>query len=275
MASIEKFELKDWSSAFSAATQVRAADALENGSVLFFPELGFSPNQAERAVFSAHLARGDRKNITLDPVTGSCHGSTLEDEQQATLEALMQRFSDAATNLVRNLIPAYGPHMERARATFRPVEIAGRSYSPKKDDRLLHVDAFPSRPTRGRRILRLFTNVNPEGHSRVWRVGESFEDFAATFLPKLRPPNPLQAWLLSKVGITKGKHHEYQQSAPYEEIAFPAQSTWICFTDQVLHAALSGQFALEQTFHLDVAHMIDKRRAPIKILERMVGMELV
>ena len=28
---------------------------------------------------------------------------------------------------------------------------------------------------RGRRILRLFTNVNPEGEARVWQVGEAFE----------------------------------------------------------------------------------------------------
>ena len=37
------------------------------------------------------------------------------------------------------------------------------------------------------------------------------------------------------------------------EVAFPAGSSWLVFTDQVLHAALGGEFALEQTFHLDVA----------------------
>jgi hypothetical protein len=67
---------------------------------------------------------------------------------------------------------------------------------------------------------------------------------------------------------------DYQKSAPQQRIEFPPQSTWMCFTDQVLHAALAGQFAFEQTFHLDVAHMVDAERAPIKVLERMTGRAL-
>ena len=41
-----------------------------------------------------------------------------------------------------------------------------------------------------------------------------------------------------------------------------------------LHAALAGQFALEQTFHIDVANMVDANRSPIRILERMTGTAL-
>jgi len=40
--------------------------------------------------------------------------------------------------------------------------------------RLLHIDAFPSRPMHGRRILRFFANVAPDA-PRHWRVGEPFE----------------------------------------------------------------------------------------------------
>jgi hypothetical protein len=47
------------------------------------------------------------------------------------------------------------------------------------------------------------------------------------------------------------------------------------FTDQVLHAALGGEFALEQTFHFDVAQMADPARAPVRILERLSGRTLV
>jgi hypothetical protein len=42
----------------------------------------------------------------------------------------------------------------------------------------MHVDNFPSTPTRGKRILRVFTNVNPSGRARVWRMGEPFEQMA-------------------------------------------------------------------------------------------------
>ena len=57
----------------------------------------------------------------------------------------------------------------------------------RADDRRLHVDAFPSRPNYGERILRVFTNVNPDGEPRVWRVGEPFEAVARRFLPRAKP----------------------------------------------------------------------------------------
>ena len=69
----------------------------------------------------------------------------------------MEDFAAATTRLVCDLFPSYAANLERARTSYRPVEIAGRQYSRLKDDTLLHIDAFPSTPTRGRRILRLFS----------------------------------------------------------------------------------------------------------------------
>jgi hypothetical protein len=289
---IEVIEVDRWSEPIPAETKDRAVDALERGRVLFFPQLGFDLNAGERALLSADVAKGDRKNITLDPETGKSYGSNLDDEGTLRLEAMLGRFSDHISDFVHNLLPIYAGHLERARTTFRAVEILGRDYSPRKDDRLLHVDAFPSRPTGGRRILRVFSNINPTGRPRIWRVGQNFEDFAAAFLPRLRKPRAVRAWILNRLGVTKGTRtgydqlmlqlHDrgkldsaYQRTAPRYEIAFPPNSTWMCFTDQVLHAALSGQFALEQTFHIDVAHMAVADRSPIKMLERMTGFTLV
>ena len=68
---------------------------------------------------------------------------------------------------------------------------------------------------------------------------------------------------------------EYQRRSPQTEVAFPAGSTWICFTDQVMHAALAGQYVLEQTFHLDVDAMASPERAPLRVLERLRGHALV
>ena len=39
----------------------------------------------------------------------------------------------------------------------------------------------------------------------------------------------------------------------------------------VLHAALGGAFALEQTFHLDIDQMAELERSPFKVLERLSG----
>jgi hypothetical protein len=49
----------------------------------------------------------------------------------------------------------------------------------------------------------------------------------------------------------------------------------MCFTDQTMHAAMSGQFCLEQTFHLPVEAQNFPNRAPLKVLERLTGRALV
>jgi hypothetical protein len=66
----------------------------------------------------------------------------------------------------------------------------------------------------------------------------------------------------------------YQKNAPHTALDFPPGSCWLVYTDQVLHAALKGEFALEQTFHFDVACMGEPDIAPIKVLERLTGKAL-
>ncbi|MGH7834303.1 MAG: Kdo hydroxylase family protein, partial [Candidatus Binatia bacterium] len=62
---------------------------------------------------------------------------------------------------------------------------------------------------------------------------------------------------------------DYQSEVDQTAYDFPAGSTWIAFTDQVSHAAMSGQYCLEQTFYLPVASMRDPSQAPLRILERL------
>ena len=56
--------------------------------------------------------------------------------------------------------------------------------------------------------------------------------------------------------------------------AFAPGTTWLCFSDQVMHAAMSGQYMLEQTIHLPVAALYDPQRSPLAILERLTGRTL-
>ena len=58
-------------------------------------------------------------------------------------------------------------------------------------------------------------------------------------------------------------------------IDFPAGSTWIAFTDGVSHAAMAGQYQLEQTFLLPVEAMQKPERSPLRILERIKKRALV
>jgi hypothetical protein len=189
------------------------------------------------------------------------------------------------------MLPAYRGYVERARASFRPAEIAGRASSWRKDDTRLHVDSFPATPVQGRRILRVFANVNPTGKPRTWRVGGDFEKVADRFVQSLSMPLPGAAAALRAFGLTKTRRSAYdalmlqlhdrmkqdsgfQEDSPQTRFDFPAGTTWMAFTDQVSHAAMAGQYQLEQTFLVPVRAMVDERRSPLRILERLKGRRL-
>ncbi|HEY2446946.1 MAG TPA: Kdo hydroxylase family protein [Rhizomicrobium sp.] len=288
---LHTLDIASWDVPISSATQASACDALESGRVLFFPDLVFPLRDGERVLFSPQISDGKSKNISLKP-SGEMGGTTCPGEQAQLLKDMMERFARTASQFLGSLIPAYAHRLERAPTSYRPVEIAGRPQSAIHDDTRLHVDAFPSRPMRGRRILRLFSNINPAGAPRVWHVGEPFEEVAQRFLPGTRAGSRAQSWMMGALGITKGTRSpydwlmlglhdraklddDYQRSSPQSEIPFPAGSAWICFTDQVMHAALAGQYVLEQTFHLDVDAMAAPSRAPLRVLERLTGRPLV
>lgn len=286
-----ELELAAWEGPFAPEEQAAALAGLESGQVLFLPRLGFVPAAAEEPLLAPGALDDTRKNISLDPATGTLHGTALMGAERALLTAMLDRFARQATALLHGLLPRYAPMLERARTSFRPAEIAGRRAAPRQDDTRLHVDAFPTRPMRGRRILRVFANIAPDGAARQWRVGEPFADFAQAFLPRVRAGLPGQGWLMQRLGLTKGRRapydflmlglhdagkldERYQARAPRTEVSFPAGTVWLCYTDSVLHAALAGHCALEQTFHLPVAAMARPEQAPLRVLERLAGRAL-
>jgi hypothetical protein len=285
---LENLSLDSWNGPYDAALKARAVASLERGAVLFFPHLAFALADAEKLFLDAGVSDGRSKNISLDHTTGKMQSSSLTGEKAQALAAMIERFGSQAATLVHELLPYR--NVERARTSFRPVQVKDRHYSKISDDRLLHIDAFPSRPMRGRRILRFFANVAPDT-PRHWHVGQPFEDFARGFLPQVGPHLPGKSWLLDRLGVTRGRRSRYdelmlslhdaakldgafQQNSPHQAVTFPPGCCWLVFTDQVLHAALGGEFALEQTFHLDVGEMIEPGRAPIKVLERLSGRSL-
>ena len=286
MEVLEKFEGNSWRGPFSTGQKDRALEALEHGRVLFFPNLTFQLQSEEAGFLSPSWSSGRAKNISLDLSRAQMKGTHVTGDEAERLLAMMARYAQETRHLIEALLPAYTPHLEQARTSFRPVEVVGRMSSPKKDDRRLHTDAFPSRPTRGARILRVFSNVNPSGHPRIWRIGEPFEALAKRFFPSLSSPLPGAASLLVLLRITKGRRspydhlmlqlHDrakldtrYQREVAQDEVAFPPGSTWIVFTDQVLHAALGGQYLFEQTFHLPISAQHWPDLSPLRVLERL------
>ncbi len=282
--------VRTWSGPFDPGVRRTAVAAMEAGQVVILPDLAFCLGDGDDDLLHGHTRiETNRKNISFDPATGRLGGAVAD---PGPLIVMLSRFADMANTLLNALLTPYAGHLYPGRTSFRPAEIVGRTYSVRHDDRRLHVDAFPSRPVRGERILRVFTNVSPSGRPREWRVGEPFEALAARFVPGLPAPSPSRSRLYTVLGLTKGRRSayddlmlalhdrmklddKYQTAAPAVPCRFPPGTTWLCFTDQVAHAALSGHLALEQTFHLPVRAMDEPDRSPLRVLERMTGRALV
>jgi hypothetical protein len=263
---------------------------LETDGLAIAPNAVFSLTEDERALLTSDMSDDRAKNISLGP-DGALRGTSATDAHATSLTALLERYAGWSRALINELAPRYGPHLERGRASYRPRPIDEAPLSPRKDDRRLHVDAFASQPTGGKRILRVFTNINPFGEARVWRVGEPFEAYARRWIGHARRPWPGEASTLHGLGITKARREPYdflmlalhdrakldagyQQSAPAREIAFGPGATWLAFTDSVVHAAIAGRHALEQTFYLPLSAMAAPEASPLRILERLEGRRL-
>ena len=144
---------RNWAGAPAPELVAKATAEVESGAVLFFEQLGFAIEPGEGAVFSPNVLTTS-KNVSFDPASGRLAGTALGGEEHETLRRLMRRFSDQSTLFVEALFPRYRGSMRRARASFRPAEIAGRASSWRKDDTRLHVDSFPASPVGAHRILR-------------------------------------------------------------------------------------------------------------------------
>lgn len=276
------------------------ARALERGEVLYFERLPYELPEEDRE-WMLSLPQTDatfHKNVSYRPTQDILRGLPAERKEEVErMHRIMREYSGAVTRFVARLLPRYAALWKLDFASFRPVEEEGRKLSLHKRNDLLHVDAFPSRPTHGARILRVFTNLNPTVPRR-WVTTGPFEALARQYAADAglarfaeRRASPLDA-VKRALGIDRVdrspydafmlRFHDYlkenaafQEGCPKNRMEFPPGSTWLVFTDAVAHAALSGQFAVEQTYIVPVEAQVEPETAPVKVLERLCGKRLV
>lgn len=277
----------------TAADRSALIDALEAGHVLHLPAFAFELTADEQDILRPDLVDPKRKNISFHADRNHLNG-VADTAVEATVKALLERYHQAVLELIGELLPHYSDYLCNPVNSLRVHDVSEwqTKSSWRKDDRRIHVDAFPSRPMQGNRILRLFTNINPHGMPRRWRVGEPFPDLAERFLSRLKPYSPLSSWVQDALKITKGRRthydhlmlalhdtmkgdEEYQRQGRQWDLDFHPGSTWICYSDQLSHAAVSGQFMLEQTFLVPLEGMRHPERTPLKVLEQLTGQALL
>jgi 3-deoxy-D-manno-oct-2-ulosonic acid (Kdo) hydroxylase len=292
MDELAVFQVDNWHKCFEKAEQKMALQQLETGQLLYYPQLKFNLTAEEKSLFVEDVLDKGAKNISFNFKTRQLKGINSSQRSKEILLSLLLRFSQTADYFMNRLFPDYSCHLTLGEASYRPAQIKERKTSLRKNDRWLHVDAFPSRPSHGKRILRLFCNINPYGEERIWHIGECFVNIAPRYLAKIVSPLPGSRSFLYWFGITKSlrslydhfmlrihdamkRDIEYQTQGVYRKFGFPAGSSWIAPTDQRAHAAISGQYMLEQTFYLPTCAMQEVKLAPLTILEACLGYRLV
>lgn len=277
-------------------------EQLEEGQILYFEGIPYDFPEADREFLLQQRQSDSRihKNISYRPMQDALRGTANDrPEDIERLQGIMRHFSEEVTKLLTRVLAPYAPHWSLDFASYRPEEENGRKLSLHKRNDLLHVDAFPTRPTRGSRILRCFTNINPT-RSRNWLTTDRFPELAQKFardagLEEIARAGDSNGSFLNTLKRAVGmkvvdrsaydkfmlRFHDYlkensdfQENCNKIEIAFPPMATWMCYTDSVPHAVLSGQYALEQTFIIPLRALVTPEKAPIRVLEKMAGRPL-
>lgn len=277
-------------------------EALEGGNILFFPQTPFEiPDEDRAALLSAGQADGNfHKNIAYRPASGKLSGlgKTRPGESNRIRQALAS-YSRRAIELLAEVLTPYESSWRTDYASFRFIEEEGRALPLTKRNDLLHTDAFPTRPTNGGLILRIFTNIN-SSKTRDWMTSEPFAELAPKYAPDagidriaanagsawrkfahtargiglpLIDRSPYDEFMLAFHDYLK-RNAAYQSASPKFRFQFPPGATWIVFTDVVPHAVLAGRYALEQTMIIPRESLRNPKCAPASILERLTGRNL-
>jgi hypothetical protein len=284
------------------ATAAAHCRALEDGCILLLADTPLGWTADDRAM----LLRPDRmaashKNIAYrldqDRLVGVGRRGDADDE---SLRRVLRAYAERMTALLVDLLAPYASRWRVDYTSLRPQEEAGRSLPWRARNDLLHIDAFPSRPTNGDRILRVFTNLHPT-RPRRWVTTDPFDVLLRHFVTRaaapMAPPRRHAAWRAVRRRLAphapaalapilrrsaydafmlrfhdqlKSDAH-FQATAPKQTWEFPPGASWIAFTDFVPHAALSGQGALEQTYFVPRSVLLQPEKAPAAILERLCG----
>jgi len=295
--------------AASGAARAQAAAwcaQLEAGEILYFPSspIALAADDVSFLLGQQQADSSLHKNIAYKPALDVLSGVATKTADAAAVDRLrgiMRGYSAAVVAFLGEFLSPYAKRWQLDYASFRPQEEAGRDLPLRKRNDLLHTDAFPTRPTRGARILRFFTNIHPE-RTRDWVVGEPFRAMVGRFAPGEIAPRPDSSAgaAVKSVGraLGLGKAVPSLKRTPYDDFMmrfhnflkenarfqagsekypfqFPPGSSWMVYTDTVPHAVLAGQYALEQTLLVAPEALVAPEHAPLTVLEQIAGARLV
>jgi len=259
------------------------SDELERGRIVFFPDCPVElPSPEDMEFLRRDLPPGMKlKNVSYHPEAGRVFGLKTSEAARARVTRILKDFSARVQELLARHTPRLTQDWQVATSSFRPVQEQGRKLKPHASNELMHVDAGAYGATQGARILRFFVNIHPR-ESREWASKGTFAELYRRYAGAAgvaAAPDALDSGALERVyraglhGLARivpavnmldtspydramRRFHNFMKDDPrfrddpagLVRFSFPPYSAWMCFTDAVSHAVLSGQFALVHTF---------------------------
>ncbi len=239
------------------------------------------------------------KNVSYAPRTGALGG--MAGASSIAVRDALRRYSERVIEMCAALLAPYAGTWRIELASFRPMEERGRNLPVRERNDLLHLDAYPNRPSNGARILRFFTNINPE-RERLWVTSDPMhllvdnQRFRALAQGAIAEADSPWVGRLSAVGRSLGlalpdrspfdramlrlhdamkRDRAFQAGCPKFHHRFAPGTSWLVFTDAVPHAVLEGRYALEQSFFVSRESLRLPDLAPAAIVERLAGKSMV
>lgn len=273
----------------STSIPTPAEERLERGDILLFPSAPFPLPSGEHLSFllQQRFAGFAHKNLCFNPHTHKLSGlHRTEPEQELRLSAILSAFASNVRTYLADSLPRYHRGLVADRVSFRPDEEATRRLRQNARNDLLHVDAFPSRPARGRRILRVFANLNPTD-PHVWATSEPllrlvtrygpmarlrrgwFQEFGEGMLEFLRPVEQRRSpsdWLMLRLHDHLKANHDFQQRCSRKLWQFPPGAVWLAMTDGCTYAELRGRYVLDHSFFVAPEVLVRPDLAPAQLL---------
>lgn len=276
---------------------------LERGDLLLYPDAtDFLPSPDERTFLaSQQLAGVSHKNITYNPTREKLGGYLRHSpEQSDQLCQIFATFSRRVTDWLTKQFPRYALLWQLDRVSYCPIEEATRRIRFNGRNDLLHIDSFPTRPSHGWRILRVFVNLSfteaciwatsdtfsrlldrfgsqaglPTQRFSLSRIWEQLRDLPLLLRTGQQARPEYDSFMLRLHNVLKD-NEDFQERSPRRLWTFPPGSAWICMTDSVSHAALRGQQVLDHSYFLAPESLALPGESPAALLARVCGFPVV
>jgi len=276
-------------------TNTQIEERLERGDIVTFTPCPVALPTGDDLAFllQQQLKSTHHKNISYNPANHTAAGFVQQSSAQAErLQNLLRDFSQQATDWLAKTLPQYAQAWQPDRVSLRTEEEAIRKLRLTARNDLLHFDAFPSRPTRGHRILRLYVNINPTDE-RVWMTSDTFKKVLDQFGTQVGLPGVRDHTILRRLShglltlfqphanertdyddFMLRLHHFLKSNDAFQERTarrlwhFKPGTAWLLFSDTISHAELRGQFALEHSYFVAPHTLALPDESPARLLEK-------